>query len=95
MTATNTKVRVENMVWSSGREVPNQFIIYSDDGVRFQSYRSIVIYIDNTGNVFLDKETWNYSRTTSKYRNNFLRMGTEEIKEAIRDGRFKLVNLNW
>ena len=60
------RVQVQNMRGSSGREVPNQFIIFTEEGVYFQSYNSVIAFKDNQGNVFLDHATWDYSRTTGK-----------------------------
>ena len=81
---------------NSGRAVANQYKIHTNTGVYFQSYNSIIAYIDNTDNnkVYLDDYFWNYSRTTSKYRNNFLGTNTEETKKQIKDGTYKLTNLN-
>ena len=41
-----------------------------------------------------DKEKWNYSSTTSKYRNLFLGEDTKETKEKIKNKIYKLKNLN-
>jgi len=102
-------MRVENMLSKkSGRGVANQFRIYTDNGVYFQSYGSIIAFIPkhNGYNVInaldgkidtriqLDENTWNYSRTTSKYRNQFLNETTEETKKKIKSGEYLLANLN-
>lgn len=78
----------------SGNEVPNQFEIETPEGRYFQSYDSTIVFIDNEGKIFLDENNWDYSRTTSKYRNDFLRMDTKEIKEWIKNGDIVLTNLN-
>ena len=44
--------------------------------------------------MLLDKYYWDYSRTTSKYRNQFLSATTEETKQHIKKGTYKLTNLN-
>ena len=67
-----SKMRVENMCSSSGKSVPNQYEITTNDGLFFQSYISLICFIDNVGIIFLDENKWNYSVTTSKYRNKFL-----------------------
>ena len=87
-------MRVENMRSPKGNQVPNQFIIWTDEGKYFQSYRTIIAFVDNNNNVFLDEDSWNYSRTTSKYRNIFLRENTEQTKYSIKTGEYKLKNLN-
>ena len=89
-------MRVENMVSSRGNTIPNQFIINGgyDGNMYFQSYKSMIAKIDKFGKVFLDSHYWDYSRTTSKYRNMFLNMTTDEIKKGIKANEISLVNLN-
>ena len=81
------------MMGNSG-EVPNQFEITAKDGIYFQSYDSIIVFKDRNNNVFLDEYYYNYSKTTSKYRNRFLNKTTKEIERLIDEGVYKLVNLN-
>jgi len=77
---------------------PNQFIIENGNESIFQSYNSIIAKIIDNGfypdTVYLDKKYWNYSKTTSKYRNIFLNMTTKEIENHIKKGFIKLINLN-
>ena len=89
-----TKISVRNMISPKGNFIPNQFKIWNGDGRYFQSYNSIIAFIDHNGNVFLDEYYWDYSRTTSKYRNLFLGEGTETIKHFVKTGKYKLKNLN-
>ena len=78
----------------SGNPVQNQFIISDDNGnTFFQSYNSIIVK-KNFDGIFLDVETWNYSRTTSKYRSLFLGENTATTRKKIKDGLYKLRNLN-
>ena len=88
------KVKVSNMYSTNGNLVPNQFKIYTSEGSYFQSYRTVIAFIDNNGKVFLDEDSRDYSRTTSKYRNLFLNKNTQEIKQLINEGEYKLKNLN-
>jgi len=88
------KTKVENMTSSNGNDVPNQFIIRTSEGRYFQSYSSIIVFIDNNKNVFLDQSTWDYSKTTGKYRNMFLCENKKETEQKIASGVYKLVNLN-
>lgn len=72
----------------------------------FQSYDSVIAIktmwpfeaVEKMGGkqiyVVLDKTYWNYSRTTSKYRNEFLRETTKETEAKIKSGEYKLENLN-
>jgi len=88
------KVKVYNMESPNGNKVANQFEIYTDEGKYFQSYRSIIVFISNKGQVYLDENYWDYSRTTSKYRNIFLNDDTKSIKEKITSGEYKFKELN-
>lgn len=78
----------------SGNPVANQFTIITSDGEYFQSYDSVIAFKDNEGNVTLDDYTWDYSRTTGKYRNEFLSEGIVETRAKIKSGEYKLANLN-
>lgn len=91
-------MKVENLTSNrSGREVANQFEITDDAGNEFfQSYRSIIAKrpLDRQKPIELDVKYWNYSVTTSKYRNQWLGMKTKEIEAAIKAGTIILTNLN-
>ena len=86
--------RIESMTSPRGNAVPNQFRIFTDDGVYFQSYSSIIAFRDRTGNIMLDSEKWDYSATTGKYRNDFLNEDKKTTARKIKDGTYKLTNLN-
>lgn len=90
-----TKVKVQNMTGNTGREIPNQFEIRTKEGIYFQSYTSLIAYIDfATDKVYLDANTWDYSRTTGKYRNIFLNEDKAETEKKIKSGEYELTNLN-
>ena len=79
----------------TGNKVANQFIIYTDEGTYYQSYFSMIAFIRKKDNkVFLDSYYWDYSRTTSKYRNEFLNENTAETREKIKTKEYILINLN-
>lgn len=85
---------VQNMISKrSRRPVANQFIIRTGNATYFQSYRTTVCKI-TTDNVFLDENFWDYSKTTRKYRNQFLGETRKETMKKIKSGEYKLVNLN-
>lgn len=87
--------RVKNMMNHAGtREVPNQFIIYTPEGRFFQSYDSIIAHKTNDGKTILDENFWDYSVTTSKYRNKFLEETTAETRQKIKAGIYELADLN-
>ena len=83
-------MQVTNMTSSNGNKVANQFIITTEtpEGNKveyLQSYETIIakkIY-DNFGlcnvKTYLDKDAYNYSVTTSKYRNLFLGVTNKEF----------------
>ncbi len=79
---------------SSGRPVANQFIIYTDEGTYFQSYDSVIAFRDNNRKITLDDYYWDYSRTTGKYRNEFLGEGIADTRAKIELGVYKLADLN-
>lgn len=85
---------VMNMKSSSGNKVKNQFIIWTDEGQYFQSYQTIIAFRDNEGNVTLDRNRWDYSVTTGKYRNQFLNMNKDQTQKAINSGEIVLKDLN-
>jgi hypothetical protein len=86
-------MKVSNMTSSNGNKVANQFIIESEDGTYLQSYNSIIVK-DTKGKIYLDEKYWNYSTTTSKYRNLFLGETTKETLKKIKSGEYELTNLN-
>ncbi len=55
-------VNVRSMVSSNGNEVPNQFIITTDLGAIFQSYKTIIAFERNDGEVFLETNNFNPPR---------------------------------
>lgn len=70
-------------------KVKNQFLIHSNKGVMFQSYKSPIALIDNDGTVHLS-EHWDYSRTTMKYLRFFLDHSAQETRKRIKSGQYKL-----
>lgn len=93
-------MKVENMISDKGNKIANQFIIEDNHSTYFQSYDSIIAKVSDNeditkpDNIILDSHFWDYSKTTSKYRNKFLNMSTELIKHHIKNGFIKLENLN-
>ena len=83
-----------NVKVSQFGEVKNQFIISTNEGVYFQSYNSIIA-LKSKGKTYLDKNTWDYSVTTGRYRNEFLGdSGINETRKKIASGKYILRNLN-
>lgn len=71
----------------------NHFIIEHKGIEYLQSYDSIIIKNEN-GNITLDRKTWDYSRTTGKYRNDYLNENKNETERKINNGIYKLDDLN-
>jgi len=87
--------KVRNMTSSSsGNPVANQFVIYTDEGTYFQSYKSVIAFRDNERKITLDEYYWDYSRTTGKYRNEFLGEHIAKTRDKIESGEYKLADLN-
>ena len=103
-----TKIKVRNFTNSIGNQIANQFIINrtddrGNDEEIFQSYDSIIaiklinnLLVDklNMCGVILDENYWDYSRTTGKYRNQFLGETKKETERKIKTGEYLLVDLN-
>ena len=87
-------MKVENMTGRTGREVANQFIIQTDKGLYFQSYNSVIAFKPLSGKIQLDRNTWDYSVTTGKYRNEFLNETKKETEAKIKSGEYELADLN-
>lgn len=92
-------MKVQNMISrTSGRPVANQFIISDNatERVTFQSYSSMIATIDYPNKRIEIGSDWDYSATTTKYRNQFFRRegftdlaSTKELTKAIYDGKFE------
>ena len=96
-------MNVQNMTSSNGNKVANQFIVTDENtNEYFQSYNSMIVKKDYQSEnpqaefvkIYLDKKYWNFSNTTSKYRNKFLNETTKETIAKIKSGEYKLVDLN-
>lgn len=97
-------MKVSNMISNNGNPIPNQFVITEDTGhwkiEYFQSYNSIIAKrstnLESPGeiDIELDSHYWNYSVTTSRYRNQFLRETTKETQRKIDSGEYQLTDLN-
>lgn len=85
------------MTSDNGNKIANQFIINTPEATYFQSYESIIVKTSFNGDkrtVELDQTYWDYSRTTSKYRNMFLGETTKETQAKIDSGEYTLTDLN-
>ena len=100
-------MKVTNMTSSRGNIVANQFIITDRDNdslskmprdiTVFQSYESAIVKLITSNcstKIYLDSTYWDYSVTTSKYRNQFLNETKKETQAKIDSGEYILTNLN-
>ena len=92
-------MKVKNMANKNGRAVPDQFVITDSRDTRyFQSYESIIVKIPVNGKfssdkmyyepIELDEKYWNYSKTISRYRNQFLGETKKETQAKINSGEY-------
>jgi len=87
-------MKIRNMEGRNGRAVPNQHVIEADNGdVFFQSYDSIIA-VKRADGIVLDITCWDYSKTTGRYRNQFLGETKKETERKIKDGTYRLEGLN-
>ena len=90
-------MKVRNITSTNGNKIANQFEIIDNENniIYFQSYKSIIVKHDmNLNQVYLDSYFWDYSTTTSKYRNIFLGEKKKETEKKIKEGIYILTNLN-
>lgn len=81
---------VTQMTSPNGNEVPNQYEIYINGGLLFQSYKSPIAFkLDGVTYIFKD---WDYSRTTGKYRNQFLGETKQETLKKLKSGEYIAVD---
>ena len=74
----------------------NQFIIETRDGQYFQSYESVIAFkpFNPVKPIQLDECKWNCSKTTGKYRNEFLGETITITRKKIVSGEYVLTELN-
>ena len=87
-------ITVRNMTNNNGNKIANQFEIWTDDSRIFQSYKSIIAKIMDNGEIYLDRNYWDYSVTTGKFRNLFLGETKRETEKKIKSGEYILTDLN-
>ena len=100
-------MKVENMTSGRGNKIANQFIIkdevdsMSGNAIHyFQSYDTMICKIDRfragveKRQITLDRDKWDYSKTTGKYRNIFLGETRKETQKKIDSGEYILADLN-
>lgn len=76
---------------------PNQFEIKFENGEVFQSYDSVIVvsfylFDSEFSNKIYFGSDWDYSKTTSKYRNKFLNRDSKWCKEKVTSNEIKVIN---
>lgn len=71
----------------------NHQIIENDKSIFLASYGTIICKVEEE-KIYLDSKFWNYSSTTSKYRNKFLKEDTKTTETKLKQGIYFLTNLN-
>lgn len=79
-------IRVGNMYSSRLNTIPNQYILNFEKGTVFQSYDS-VICVKTNGKIYLTSK-WDYSKTTGKYRNQFLGENMQITQDKIKKNEY-------
>ena len=91
-------MKVENLINNNGNRAVNQFVIYANNCIYFQSYDSMIAKYDRkSGKLYITKN-WDYSVTTRKHFYIWLRRYTnynptrENVLRCINYGVFDLVS---
>lgn len=67
--------KVSQLINNNGNGATNQFVLadYEKNKIAFQSYNSIIVVIDYVNQIIRVGKDWDYSNTTHKHRNIFMR----------------------
>jgi hypothetical protein len=88
-------IRVSAMNNNHGNLSSNQFIVNDGMGTTcFQSYNTTIARQDPAGNITLDEKHWDFSRTTSRYLNQFLGEIKDATRKKVESGEYALADLN-
>lgn len=81
-------MQVTQLLNQRGNAAANQFIINSENGQTFQSYKSLIAFKPNNGDTPILSEHWDYSKTTLKHLKLFLNTSDskKEIQQRIKEG---------
>ena len=83
---------ISQLINTQGNAVKNQFVIINGDVTTFQSYNSQIVDINIKESTIVFYPNYNFSVTTSKYRNQFLSdilgvsIDTKTVNKMISDG---------
>ena len=83
-------MNIEQMRSARGKKVPNQSVVTTEKGTYFQSYNSVIAFIPAGPEKIQLGPKWDYSQTTGKYRNQFLRETKAETQRKLDNGEYLL-----
>lgn len=73
----------------------NQIVVSFTDGSEvFNSYGKNIVEYTGKGTIYFDTKYWDFSNTTSKWRNKFMGVDSKWVKDAIKNKIIKFKNLN-
>ena len=92
-------ISVSQLINDKKNPAANQFVIFGEQGVYFQSYDSVIAQKNyDDGKIYLSP-SWDYSKTTLKHLYIFLRDYTrfsvnnkKDVEKGIKEGNFVEVN---
>jgi hypothetical protein len=85
---------IRRLISNSGFALENQFVISEIGNDTFRSYETYIAKKYHDGTVILDTNYSNYSKTTSRNLSIFLNESLSSIRNKVKSGVYKLVNLN-
>tara|TARA_R110002020_G_scaffold53200_1_gene149108 strand:- start:4491 stop:4784 length:294 start_codon:yes stop_codon:yes gene_type:complete len=95
-------MKVENMKNNNNNIVKNQFIITAGNKKYFQSYNRIIVMIEYDiyysdevlEDIYIDPDYYDYSKTTTRYRNIFLGVSNDTFKKNLKENKYTFKSLN-
>lgn len=75
---------------NSGKDIPNQVVNLFEEGKVFVSYSSIIAVVRYDDSPIILGNDWDYSPTTSKYRNIFLGNTKSDVIKWLKSGEYVL-----
>jgi len=87
--------KVKQLYNNAGNAIANHYIVQQSDGTEFFiSYDKVIVMKDKKGNIYLDENYHDYSKTTTRYRNTYLLETNKRVKELVKNETYKLKDLN-
>jgi len=72
----------------------NQIVVVENNGIKtFLSYGKVIV-VTTSNMTYLDQKYYNFSNTTIKHRNTFLKVNNKTFKRKLEQNDYILTNLN-